>query len=192
MRSFFAALLLVSLFVTPPVEARRKKRSAVLEQAQEWLDRSLVKEPQDLEACFSPDEPCEIKLDKFLDSAQKSIDVAIYDINLDELVHELLVKARQIPIRVVVDRKQASGKNSLVPTLIRGGIEIRYGHQRGIMHNKFAIVDGERLVTGSFNFTHHASRANNENQIYIFSPAVVERYRKRFEKIWSEADPAAR
>ncbi|MGZ3699798.1 MAG: phospholipase D-like domain-containing protein, partial [Bdellovibrionota bacterium] len=96
--------------------------------------------------------------------------------------------AKQIPVRIVVDRRQAKGSHSGVKTLLQGGIELKYGHQRGIMHNKFVIVDGRALETGSFNHTHHAATANNENQIYLFKSAIVSRYRKRFEKLWAEGD----
>ncbi len=153
------------------------------------IDERSVSAPQDQEVCFSPDEPCDVKLIKFAQSAQKSIDVAIYDINLDKLVHELLVASRKIPVRIVVDRRQAKGEHSLVPLLIKAGAQVRYGRQRGIMHNKFMIVDHKRVELGSFNYTNHASIANNENQIYLSNPVVVERYNKRFEEIWSKAAP---
>jgi phosphatidylserine/phosphatidylglycerophosphate/cardiolipin synthase-like enzyme len=183
------ALLIAALLLPVSVEARRKKKGeSFLDAVEQKVDEALVAAPKDEEACFSPDEPCDIKLLKFIDGARKSLDIAIYDINLDELVHHLLVKARSIPVRVVVDRKQAKGEHSLVPTLIKGGVQVRYGHQRGIMHNKFVIVDGERLELGSFNYTHHAAQANQENQVYLFKPGIVERYKKRFEKIWESAE----
>ncbi len=140
------------------------------------------------EVCFSPDEHCDEKLIEFIKGATKSIDVAIYDINLDQLVHQLAVQSKKIKVRVVVDRRQSKGHHSLVSTLIKAGVDVRYGHQRGIQHNKFAIVDGKMIETGSFNFTNHASKANQENQIYLSSPTVVVRYRERFEKMWESAD----
>jgi phosphatidylserine/phosphatidylglycerophosphate/cardiolipin synthase-like enzyme len=145
--------------------------------------------PIDQDVCFTPDEPCDQKLIELIKSAKTSIDVAIYDLNLDELVHQLLIQSKRIKVRVVVDQRQSKGKHSLVPTLAKAGVDLRYGRQRGIMHNKFMIIDGKMIETGSFNFTHHASRANQENQIYLSSPIVVKRYRDRFEKIWSTAMP---
>jgi phosphatidylserine/phosphatidylglycerophosphate/cardiolipin synthase-like enzyme len=146
--------------------------------------------PRDQEVCFSPDDPCDAKLVKFVQSAQKSIDVAIYDINLDELVHALLVQSKKIPVRIIVDKRQAKGSHSLVALLIKAGANVRHGHQRGIFHNKFTIVDGKMIETGSFNYTNHASRANNENQIYLASPSVVGHFVKHFNEIWEKADPA--
>jgi phosphatidylserine/phosphatidylglycerophosphate/cardiolipin synthase-like enzyme len=74
--------------------------------------------------------------------------------------------------------------------MIKAGAAVRFGRQRGIMHNKFAIVDGKMVELGSFNYTHHASRANSENQIYLSNPKVVARFQQRFDKIWASADPA--
>jgi phosphatidylserine/phosphatidylglycerophosphate/cardiolipin synthase-like enzyme len=140
-----------------------------------------------VESCFSPDQECAEKLVKLIDSAKSSIDIAAYDINEDQIVHHLLVQSKRLKVRVVVDRRQSKGKHSAVALLIRAGVAVRYGKQRGIMHNKFVIVDRVQLETGSFNFTHHASRANAENQIYLTDAETVKKYSDRFERLWSGA-----
>ena len=88
--------------------------------------------------------------------------------------------SKRIPVRVLVDLRQAKGVHTLVPLLIKGGIPVRIGNQRGIMHNKFTVLDGQWVETGSFNYTNNASDKNNENQLYLNNPKVVEQYRKRF------------
>lgn len=130
-----------------------------------------------------------MKLIKFIDSARESIDIAIYDINLDELVHRLLARKNEVTIRVLVDQRQSKGSHSLVPTLIKGGVQVRFGRQRGIMHHKFTIIDGKMVEAGSFNYTNHATQANNENQVYLANPEIVARYHSRFEEIWSKGKP---
>jgi phosphatidylserine/phosphatidylglycerophosphate/cardiolipin synthase-like enzyme len=188
--------LAIGLSSTPPsaqARSRHHKKSAVqelLSDAAHHFNEALVAAPVDQETCFSPDEPCAIKLKKFIASAQKSVDIAIYDINEESIVHELLVQAKKIPVRILVDRRQAKGRSSKVPLLIKAGARVRYGKQRGIMHNKFAVVDGKMVELGSFNYTNHASHANNENQIYLASPKVVDRFERRFEKMWNKGDPA--
>lgn len=165
---------------------RRGVTAEIIDAIAKPVNEALVQAPADDEACFAPDEPCDVKLVKFVRSAKKSIDVAIFDLNLDKLVHELLLQSRKIPVRFVVDTRQAKSDHSLVPMLIRSGAQVRIGRQRGIMHNKFLIVDGQRLETGSFNYTNGAAFKNSENQLYLATPAVVARYRARFEKLWSE------
>lgn len=48
-------------------------------------------------------------------------------------------------------------------------MEYRYS----IMHDTFAVIDGETLETGSFNFTSAAERKNAENVIVLHDPAVA-------------------
>ena len=169
---------------------RRGEKLAVHELAEKAMLLTMPPPHAD-EVCFSPAEPCDVKLIKFIATAAKSLDVAIYDINLDQLVHGLAVKSKQIKVRIVVDRRQAKGVYSLVGLLERAGVAVRYGHQRGIMHNKFVVRDGSMIETGSFNYTNHASEANNENQVYLATPMVVKRYQRRFDQIWAEATPVA-
>lgn len=170
---------------TPPAMKR------AIQEVSRAVEALTIQAPRDQEVCFSPDEPCDLKLIKFIQSAQKSLDIAIYDINLDQLVHHVILKSKTIPVRVIADRRQSKGDHSLVPLLIRSGVNLRFGKQRGIFHNKFAIVDGLMLETGSFNYTNHAARANSENQIYLRQPEIVKKYQDFFERSWNRATPAA-
>ena len=125
-----------------------------------------------------------------MQTAQKTLDVAVYDITHPKIVHEILVASKKIKVRVVVDRKQSKGEHSLVDLLIKGGAAVKFGKQRGIMHHKFTLVDGTRLETGSFNYSNNATNNNQENQIYLDDPTIVRRYTDRFEKMWSEGKAA--
>lgn len=181
---FLPFLLLVSGF--PNLDSHARLPRGAGKVVRELVDEALVKAPAGKEVCISPLERCDLKLVKFIDSAVRSIDIAVFDINLDQLVHHLLLQARKISVRVLVDRRQAKGSHSLVSTLARGGVKVRFGRQRGLMHHKFAIVDGKRIETGSFNYTNHAYRANQENQVYLDDPALVGRFVQAFEKSWQE------
>ncbi len=167
--------------------AKHHKKKKFIDEAVKALELALVVAPKDQEICFSPDEHCDTKLIKFVSGANESIDLAVYDINLDQLVHQLLLQSRNVRVRIVVDRRQAKGDHSLVPLLIKAGAQIKYGHQRGIMHDKFTIVDGAMIETGSFNYTNHASVANQENQVYLANPLIVARFKTRFERMWETA-----
>ena len=182
-------MFLLLLAIVGPAQASHRRKSMVrkLEEAAEHAAaEATIPAPGDQEVCFSPEEHCDIKLVKFVRGARKSIDVAIFDINLDGFVEALVKKAKELPVRIVVDKRQAQGDKSGVPTLVKAGVEVRYGHQKGIMHNKFVLVDGGMVETGSFNHTRAASFANNENQIYLTNAKVVERFSHRFEKLWRE------
>jgi phosphatidylserine/phosphatidylglycerophosphate/cardiolipin synthase-like enzyme len=184
--SLFLILLIASMGQST-AQARNSKPS----HTSRLEDLANVSVPKDQDVCFSPEEQCDLKLIKLIQSAQSSIDVAVYDISLDMLAHQLLTQGKKIHVRILVDKRQSKEKNSVVRLLIKAGANVRYGHQRGIMHNKFVIIDGKMMETGSYNYTNHATQANNENQLYLASPVVVKRYADRFEKIWQEGQPAS-
>ncbi|KXS14050.1 phospholipase D/nuclease [Gonapodya prolifera JEL478] len=56
----------------------------------------------------------------------------------------------------------------------------------GMMHNKFGIFDGKKLLTGSFNWTRNAQIVNNENFLIIDQPSIVKHYAREFEGLWKE------
>ena len=157
----------------------------LIDKATEKVTEAMIRPPVDQEVCFSPEGNCDIKLWKLIQTAQKSLDIAIFDLTHVKIAHEIAVASKRIPVRVLVDRRQSKGQHSRVPFLIKAGVNVRIGTQRGIMHNKFAIVDGKMLETGSFNYSDGASTKNNENQVYLANPAIVEAFRRRFEEIWS-------
>src|SRR4051812_18625463 len=112
-------ILLICLMALPSFA--RRKPTGILENVAKAATDALTPAPKDNEVCFSPDEPCDTKLWKFIQTAEKSLDVAVYDITHPKVVHEILVASKKIPVRVVVDRRQAKGEHSLVDLLIRGG-----------------------------------------------------------------------
>jgi phosphatidylserine/phosphatidylglycerophosphate/cardiolipin synthase-like enzyme len=159
----------------------------LLSWSQPSYSQTNITTPVDQETCFSPEEPCDLKLLKFIESSEHSINVAIYSINLDNLVEALIEKSKKIKVRVVCDKLQASGATSKVLYLLENGVNIRYGRQKGIMHDKFVIVDESMIETGSFNYTNHAKTSNEENQVYLSGHSIVSRFQERFEKIWDNS-----
>jgi phosphatidylserine/phosphatidylglycerophosphate/cardiolipin synthase-like enzyme len=86
-----------------------------------------------------------------------------------------------------VERRNSKNSHSGVPKLLRAGVRVRYGRQKGIMHHKFVLIDRTRLETGSFNFTNGAANKNQENQIYLDESVMVSSFVKQFEKMWTES-----
>lgn len=139
--------------------------------------------------CFSPDGECDQKLAAFYGAAVKEIDIAIYDINRPQLVNTLIKKSKSVKIRIICDERQSKTPHSQILALVKAGIPVKFGHQKGIMHDKFSLIDGTVLQTGSFNYTTHASQFNQENQFYSSDPKVVVLYVDRFNSMWLTAKP---
>lgn len=54
-------------------------------------------------------------------------------------------------------------------------------NKNAIAHNKVMVIDGEIVITGSFNFTKAAKENNAENLPVIHDKKLVERYIKNWQ-----------
>lgn len=54
-------------------------------------------------------------------------------------------------IRIVTGRTMAGHKSSMIDELVAVGIPVRINRRHKIEHNKFAVFDNRRMVTGSYN-----------------------------------------
>ena len=89
-------------------------------------------------------------------------------------------------VRVYLDESQKAGKHSKVRELLAGGAEVRFEDGPGLMHNKFCVIDGQVLITGSYNWTGAAEEKNDENVLVIFSGEAVKMFEEQFERMWKE------
>ena len=74
---------------------------------------------------------------------------------------------RGVEIAAVLDKSNATARYSAATFLTHAGIATRIDRRYAIMHNKFMVIDGVTVETGSFNFTQAAERSNAENVIVL-------------------------
>jgi len=72
-----------------------------------------------------------------------------------------------------------SGKN-FKKELTNLGIPVKIDAVHAIAHNKIVIIDGEAVITGSFNFTKAAEENNVENLLVIREKKLAERCTKNW------------
>lgn len=135
---------------------------------------------------FTPSLECENSIVGLINTSNKTIDIAVYSINNNQIV-EALKKAhgRGIKLRILTDKLQASSKHSKVLDLYEYGINIRVNSKHKIEHNKFAVFDGKKVSTGSFNWTNSASNNNSENCLFVTQDKkTIDAYKKRFNELW--------
>jgi len=135
---------------------------------------------------FSPNGGCQDAVVQEISRAQKTIDIAMYNLTAREISQELIkAKERGCQIRVFLDQGEGNGKYSKGKYLLDKGINVRFYAGTGLMHNKFAVIDNRVLITGSFNWTTSAERENQENLLIITDETVVKQYSQRFEMLWA-------
>jgi phosphatidylserine/phosphatidylglycerophosphate/cardiolipin synthase-like enzyme len=104
----------------------------------------------------------------------------------------LAAKQRGIDVKIVVDHKENSGKYSAATFTANQGVPTRTDSHYAIMHNKFLVVDGKTVETGSFNYTSAAANKNAENALLLRNvPSLASTYEKEWERLWGESDDLA-
>lgn len=140
--------------------------------------------------CFSPQEPCDQKLISYLDTAKKTLDIAIYSLTLDGIGKAIRrAHDRGVEIRIIADYKSSFIKSSIVNELKDEGIPLHLWSgegESGLMHHKFAIIDSKIMETGSYNYSQNATSRNAENQIYMSDRSTIKKYQQEFDRLWAQ------
>lgn len=90
----------------------------------------------------------------FLRSAQRTLDICVFNITDNDIAKCVIdAKKRGVKIRVITDDANSVSRGSDIEYLGNYDIECRLDNSPSHMHNKFAIVDGCKLLNGSYNWT---------------------------------------
>ena len=60
------------------------------------------------------------------------------------------------------------------------------------MHHKFAILDGQTAITGSYRWTIESDEENFEILVILHDTEVLEAYRREVELLWEQASVGSR
>ncbi len=141
-----------------------------------------------LETFFSPSGGIAARIVQQIQRSQTSIDIAIYSFTRNEIADAVIAaKNRGVAVRIIADSEQAPGVGSDIARLEAAGVPLKRtaGRNGGIMHNKYAIFDGQVLLTGSYNWSTSAEENNFENAIFMRDPQTIASYQGNFNSIWN-------
>jgi len=120
-----------------------------------------------------------------LRQAKQKVILALYGFNNNELADELIKLAKRgVVVRVKIDTAKGAEKKTgeLISRLKSGGVEVQTVAPGGRNHNKFAVIDGSRVLTGSYNWTAKAE-SNWENLLVIDCAELAKSYESEWEKL---------
>ncbi len=148
----------------------------------------------DIRVFFSPKGGCTDAILYEIDKAEKGIDAAVYAFTSRPIAQALVrAKRRGVKIRIIIDKKFCTeSRFCKYKYLVKRRIPVKLVSpppgprgRIGLMHNKFAVIDGKVVITGSFNWTASAEKLNYENLLVIYSKKLAQIYEKEFEKLWT-------
>ena len=119
----------------------------------------IVEKNSKVEHYICSGKSCERVLLGVLENASKSIHCAFYSLTLRSVKDVLENKSKIVDVRLVLHNE------SIHP---------------GLMHNKFCVVDGQIVITGSYNPTRNQHR---NNVVIIRSKTIADQFEQEFEEL---------
>lgn len=147
-------------------------------------------------ASFSPGGGTEARLVSAIAATTGRLDIAIFSFYSQAVADAVVAaKNRGVAVRVAADVSQAR-RSPQVAQLVSAGVDLRLSGGRaaggrGVLHHKFALLDGQMLATGSYNFSANAENNNFENQFYSTDAGDLSAYQAEFEAVWAQAHAPA-
>ena len=96
---------------------------------------------------------------------------------------------RGVKVEIILDKSQRTEKYSEADFLVNVGIPTKIDAKHAIAHNKIMVIDGQTVITGSFNFTTAAEEHNAENLLVIRSPELAAKYTANWQAHAAHSDP---
>ena len=145
-----------------------------------------------------------------LRAARRSIDMALFVFSAQQLADELQERVTDgVKIRLVADPGFASRSFSEVLDLLGVALpdhncKLERNNQpyeqplRGVgtprlargdkLHHKFAVIDNQTVITGSFNWSPSAAHTNDETLLAIHSPQLAKHFTREMDRLWDTAE----
>jgi hypothetical protein len=122
-----------------------------------------------------------------IQSAKSSIKIAVTWFTNNEIFYQVLksLKEKDLHIELVVLNDQINNKiegNDFQKFIDLGG-KFYFSNIRELVHHKFCIIDEQRILTGSYNWTYYAEKRNWENVTIIEDKNAVQSFIQEFKRI---------
>jgi phosphatidylserine/phosphatidylglycerophosphate/cardiolipin synthase-like enzyme len=119
--------------------------------------------------------------------AQRQVDVVAYDLDAEPIVQALIdLEARGVAVRVATDEDNADLPS--IRRLRRNGISVAEDKRSGLMHDKFIVIDGRTVWTGSLNFTTNGVYCNNNNLVRFDLPRLAANYVAEMDEMYVQSE----
>jgi phosphatidylserine/phosphatidylglycerophosphate/cardiolipin synthase-like enzyme len=123
-----------------------------------------------------------------INAADQTIDVAIYNVNRDDIV-DALVQAHNRGVRVRVVAALATSNPSLNVPL---PFQVVFGNDIALMHNKFMAIDANSedeswVMSGSTNWTNQTFFEDFNNNVFVQDQSLARTYVIEFEEMWGSS-----
>ena len=136
---------------------------------------------QPVHAYFCAAESCTEVFVQQIRNAKSEVKCAFYHLNDERLMAAITEKARDVSSRIIIDEDYIKDFDASFA---------RARHSKGLMHDKFCVIDNQLVLTGSFNPVEGSDLRDANNVILMNSSGIARAYEKEFDELWSGTESA--
>jgi phosphatidylserine/phosphatidylglycerophosphate/cardiolipin synthase-like enzyme len=139
---------------------------------------------------FSPKGGCTERVVEELGKAQHEIEMQAYSFTSQPITNALIAAHhRGVKVTVVLDKSDIKEKSEAAE-VAADRIATYIDSKHSIAHNKIILIDGQTIITGSFNFTNQAEHNNAENLVVLHGrPKLYAAYDSNFKLHLGHSEP---
>jgi phosphatidylserine/phosphatidylglycerophosphate/cardiolipin synthase-like enzyme len=138
-----------------------------------------------VEAYFSPYDDVETVVVDRLSGAQETINCSLYGITNAKITQTLIDKMSEgVSVTLCLDKTQSAGKSSTHKKLKAKGADIVIKKSAVLEHNKFCVIDGTRVIMGSWNYSGNAQKQDNSMVEITACNDIIDKFEAAFERIY--------
>ncbi len=138
-----------------------------------------------IEALFAPEDQVADRVIELIRRARTSIHFLAFSFTSGEIAEGMLERAADgVPVFGILESTQArSNTGAQFDFLRQGGAAVLLDANPRNMHHKVILLDGEIVITGSYNFTNSAESKNDEDLLILWNPELAGAFEKEFQRI---------
>jgi phosphatidylserine/phosphatidylglycerophosphate/cardiolipin synthase-like enzyme len=139
---------------------------------------------------FSPKGGCTERVVEELGKAQHEIEMQAYSFTSQPITNALVAAHhRGVKVTIVLDKSDIKEKSEAAE-VAADRIATYIDSKHSIAHNKIILIDGQTIITGSFNFTNQAEHNNAENLVVLHGrPKLYAAYDANFKLHLGHSEP---
>jgi phosphatidylserine/phosphatidylglycerophosphate/cardiolipin synthase-like enzyme len=144
----------------------------------------------EIEVYFSPEDGVARYIIEQIQGAKQSIYFLAFSFTADDIADAMLERAQAgVTVAGVFEKTQvASSKSSNEYDGMRAaGLDVWLDANPKNMHNKVIIIDGQTVITGSYNYSANAEKNNDENILIIHNADIAGLYLQDYQRIYERA-----
>jgi mitochondrial cardiolipin hydrolase len=138
-----------------------------------------------VEAYFSPYDDAESIVLKRLSEAKETVHCSLYGITNPKITATLKTLISQgVDVKLCLDKMQSAGKSSTHGQLRGAGADVVIKKTGVLEHNKFCVIDGARVIMGSWNYSGNAQRQDNSLVDISGCDPIIRQFQDAFQRIY--------